>query len=82
MLITGNKTVDFIITLLFYVFGFCSGLHAVFYYPSKARKAVTEGKPLTSEKTIRWVIRTGILALVFFPLAFAITMFMYFTGRW
>ena len=52
MLVTGNKTVDLILTLLSYVLCFCFGVRAVFYYPSKTRKAIAEGKVLASEKTM------------------------------
>ena len=79
---TGNRTLDFILTLLFFVFGFCYGLYWTFRYPIKARKWIAKGETVATEKTVRWMIRGGIFMLVFCPIAIAFNVFLYFTGRW
>jgi hypothetical protein len=79
---TGNKTVDFILILLFFVFGFYCGLDWTFRYPIRARKWIAEGKTMATEKTVRWMIRGGICMLVLCPIAIAFNVFLYFTGRW
>jgi len=82
MLVTGDKTVDSILTILFYAWGVWFGFYCAFRYPGKARKAIAEGKASATEKTVQWMIRGGIFMLVFFPIAFAVTVFLYFTGKW
>lgn len=82
MLATADKTLDFVLTLVFYVFGFLFGFYCVFHHPRKMRKAIAEGKRLANEKTARWVARVGMLMLVLSPIAFAFTVFLYVCGKW
>jgi hypothetical protein len=81
MLVTGDKNVDFVITLVFYVIMFCLALYYAFRFPKMTRKAIAEGKSYATEKTVRWVRAGGLFLAVFMPIAILITIFIHLTGR-
>ena len=82
MLITGNKTIDFILTLLSLAGMFCFGFYFAFCAPKRIRKAIAEGKTLATDKTGQWIKRAGIFLIALCPLAFAFMIFLFVTGRW
>lgn len=81
MLVTGDKNVDFIITLVFYIILYCVVLDLAFRFPKRTRKAIAEGKSYATEKTVRLVRRGGLFLVVFVPIGFLFTIFVHLTGR-